>query len=271
MNFKKMDSANYKIFVINLDSRKDRLARITDNLNRLGLEFERFQAVFMERDRNSPRVLNAPLKFNPAKNRLFDFNLISPGALGCYYSHMLVWKKILDEKLDFAVILEDDADLGGNFPEAVNLLKRLKNWDYIKIPPSQLALKISKSAPVPRRSARGLPAAEFRLCAWRKVPFLTTAECVSFQGAKKLLSVGEFYRPIDFDLQFYWRFRVKIFGLLGKNIVSVAQSRSDISTTANPRAKSNVFVKLYMKPYLYLANLAYRALWRNSLREISVE
>ncbi|PWM29276.1 MAG: hypothetical protein DBX55_07490 [Verrucomicrobia bacterium] len=266
-----MDSANYKIFVINLDSRKDRLARITDNLNRLGVEFDRFQAVFMERDRNSPRILNAPLKFNSAKNRLFDFNPISPGALGCYYSHMLVWKKILDEKLDFAVILEDDADLGENFPDAVNLLGRLKNWDYIKIPPSHLALKVSKSAPVPLRHASSAsPAAEFRLCAWRKVPFLTTVECVSFQGAKKLLSVGEFYRPIDFDLQFYWRFGVKIFGLLGENIVSVAQSKSDISTTADPGAKSNVFVKLYMKPYMYLANLAYRALWRNSLREIEI-
>ena len=137
-----MEAAKYKVFVINLDSRKDRLARITGNLNRLGVEFERIDAVYMKRDGGSPRVLEAPLKFNPAKNRMFDYNPISTGALGCYYSHMLAWKRIADEKLDFAVILEDDAELGADFPEAVNLLKRLKNWDYIKIPPSGLALKI---------------------------------------------------------------------------------------------------------------------------------
>lgn len=262
-----MEAAKYKVFVINLDSRKDRLARITGNLNRLEVEFERIDAVYMKRDGGSPRVLEAPLKFNPAKNRMFDYNPISTGALGCYYSHMLAWKRIADEKLDFAVILEDDAELGADFPEAVNLLKRLKNWDYIKIPPSGLALKISDSAAL----CRAPSGAEFRLAAWRKVPFLTTAECVSFQGAKKLLSVGEFYRPIDFDLQFYWRFGITIFGLVGGDAVSMAQSRSDISATADPKARPNVFVKLYLKAYMYLANLACRILRGNSLRRVAFE
>lgn len=100
---------------------------------------------------------------------------------------------------------------------------------------------------------------------------MTTAECVSFQGAKKLLSVGEFYRPIDFDLQFYWRFGITIFGLVGGDAVSMAQSRSDISATADPKARPNVFVKLYLKAYMYLANLACRILRGNSLRRVAFE
>ena len=39
------------------------------------------------------------------------------GAVGCYLSHASIWKKIVDEKMDAAIIFEDDIQFNANFKE----------------------------------------------------------------------------------------------------------------------------------------------------------
>lgn len=76
-----------KAFVINLDSRPDRLEQITSRLDALGIEFERFSAIRPE-DRNG---------------------FANVGYYGATLSHLQLWREIYERGYETALIFEDDA------------------------------------------------------------------------------------------------------------------------------------------------------------------
>ncbi len=76
-----------KAFVINLDSRTDRLEQITSRLDTLGIEFERFSAIRPE-DRNG---------------------FSNVGYFGATLSHLQLWREIYERGYETALIFEDDA------------------------------------------------------------------------------------------------------------------------------------------------------------------
>uniref|UniRef100_A0A6C0KU45 Glycosyl transferase family 25 domain-containing protein n=1 Tax=viral metagenome TaxID=1070528 RepID=A0A6C0KU45_9ZZZZ len=50
-------------------------------------------------------------------NRRDHAQLGSWGAVGCYLSHANIWKKMLDEKIDSAIIFEDDVQFNSGFKD----------------------------------------------------------------------------------------------------------------------------------------------------------
>lgn len=83
----KVEMKNIKIYVINMEKNADRLISFTQMMAKLNLSFERYNAV------------NGSL-YNP-KYR-------SKGEYGCMMSHKNLWKKILNDKEEAAIIFEDD-------------------------------------------------------------------------------------------------------------------------------------------------------------------
>lgn len=57
------------------------------------------------------------------------------GEVGCFLSHYNIWKKIVDENLKDALVLEDDIRFDSFFKHrAVNLIqeaRRLGGWDLL--------------------------------------------------------------------------------------------------------------------------------------------
>ncbi len=86
-----------KFFYINLEERTDRKKFIEDQAKKLNIETERVNAI----DKNNPIV-----KDHLARNL---FNGVNASAMACTLSHISAWRKILDQKLEFAIVLEDDA------------------------------------------------------------------------------------------------------------------------------------------------------------------
>jgi len=99
-----------KAFVINLASRPDRLAHITAQCARAGISFQRFEAI------------------RPQERG----NFLTPGARGCFLSHMAIWRAALEAKHERILILEDDVvfqdDFCDLFPGIIAEL-RLVEWD----------------------------------------------------------------------------------------------------------------------------------------------
>lgn len=89
-----------KIFVINLDRRTDRLEYMSQQLQKVGLEFERISAVDgnLVNDPESSQHWAAPL-FTPQ----------TKGALGCYLSNKKIWQIMVRDNIEQALILQDDA------------------------------------------------------------------------------------------------------------------------------------------------------------------
>lgn len=102
-----------KVFVVNLDHDVEKLAKVSERLRNIGVEFERIPAV-------SGRALPTEEK-TLAKNR---FRLwcsigrpLQDGELGCALSHLNIYRKMLAEGIQNALVLEDDVLFDDRLPE----------------------------------------------------------------------------------------------------------------------------------------------------------
>jgi glycosyl transferase family 25 len=115
-----------KIFLINLQKRTDRLNFISSQLNELGLNFEKITAI---------DGMTLPLSYPIVNYQKFLINQKRPivqGEIGCAESHRFIWKKMLNENIDYALALEDDVEIS---PEIIELIEKenWKNYDFINI------------------------------------------------------------------------------------------------------------------------------------------
>lgn len=89
-----------KIFIINLDRKPERYTYVSDQLDKFGFkDYQRWPAVD---------------GFNSDLETLMSYGLASilcdrRGLAGCAASHIDVWRHIVKEKIEWTLILEDDA------------------------------------------------------------------------------------------------------------------------------------------------------------------
>lgn len=116
-------------WVINLDRAPDRLARISAQLHRLGLEFTRLPAVDA---RNLTADQSAALDETGYRRKHGMAPL--PGELGCYLSHVEAMRLFLAGGAEFALILEDDVLLHDSLPGVLHgLMRHAERWDMVKL------------------------------------------------------------------------------------------------------------------------------------------
>jgi glycosyl transferase family 25 len=230
-----------KIFVINLDSSKERWRECQKQLPII--TFERISAI------NGADLSDVQL------NECFDVNLnkwqyhktLTAGEIGCYMSHRKAWEKIIEENLDFAVVLEDDFLLNGSIEELVdNIAKITQSWHCIKL----------AKYPVKRKELTSYLIDMFRLVTYDKVPTRTCAQAISKEGAKRLLRVSSrFGRPVDIDMQYWWEHDLTIFGLKPYIFNLNDSSESDIERIfSRKKAHSRSFSKILQQVYFYVEN-----------------
>jgi glycosyl transferase family 25 len=94
-------------FVINLARRSDRLAVMSAQLEKLSIDFERFDA------------------FDGSSLRLPPDATLTAAETACHRSHRACWQKLLDSNEDFAVILEDDLVIS---PRLAGFLAAPERW-----------------------------------------------------------------------------------------------------------------------------------------------
>src|SRR3989344_3247158 len=101
-----------KTFLINLERDKDRLAYMDAQLQRLGIVYERFPAIY-GKDIDAYSFLDAERSFKT------EGRTLSQGDIGTALSHRTVYEKGLEGNLDYALIMEDDVILPENVRETV--------------------------------------------------------------------------------------------------------------------------------------------------------
>jgi len=98
-----------KVYVINLDKDKEKMASIDAQLRRLGVEYERFPAIYAKEMPEDER--------DKAVNRFRWWcamgRPIAPAEIGCALSHFAIYRQIEEP----VCILEDDVILGERFKE----------------------------------------------------------------------------------------------------------------------------------------------------------
>lgn len=217
----------YKVFVINLDRSGARLEKATRLLNEANIEFERFSAIDGEQLTSS--AIQAIYNFDDDKS---FYKALNKGEIACYLSHRAVWQKLIDEKLDFAIILEDDFADCNLLSIAIEQIEQLpKKWDYIK-----LAMYHRKRNPIATRQLE-----HSKLCVFDKTPASTQAQAVSLSGANKLVNSSKnILRPVDLDIQHGWEKQLITFGLLPAPVSIDSSEHSEIErNSARVNAQKN--------------------------------
>lgn len=131
------------IYVINLDHRRERLANVNEQLVRSDLPktYERVSAV-----NGTELDLNAAPLTEKARAKLRRLAVtgvrtahedLSPGAVGCYLSHLKVWQRVVANRAPVALVLEDDARLPADMRHQVQkaLAAVPADWDLIIFDP----------------------------------------------------------------------------------------------------------------------------------------
>jgi len=119
----KMSISKLPIFCINLDRRPDRWSNFQaqPGVKKLGSQIKRWHAVDGKNIdwKNDPNVSLVCKRNILKKNRRAHEELESVGGVGCAYSHISIWKWLVESSYDACLILEDDLILPWDFPEKV--------------------------------------------------------------------------------------------------------------------------------------------------------
>lgn len=117
------------IWLINLQSSQKRRIQMETQLRAFGLDFQLFMAIDgrSEWDKVSLKVDMPAFEKNVGRT-------VMPGEIGCYLSHIAVWKIFLDSDYDVALILEDDVIFHDDFVTALKqALANADRWDMLKL------------------------------------------------------------------------------------------------------------------------------------------
>ena len=195
------------VFLINLPRDEQRLAVMREQLDAIELPFEWVQAVYGKD--LSPAEKEA--LYDSERNAV-DYPLpMSPGEIGCYASHLEVWRRVAaagECGQPFSLVLEDDVELLEQLPAVLQAVAALPpRWDMIKLVGRDHE-KLWQRWPLPE------PATGTDLVRYLRAPSLTGAYLLSAVGARKLMQRhARFHRPVDVDLRHWWLSGLRLYGL----------------------------------------------------------
>ncbi len=189
------------IFYINLASDTQRRQCMEAELQRLKLDGQRIDAI---RWTALPEAEQATLYSDALNERQFYVPLVA-GEKGCYASHLLAWRQLLQRGDKAMVVLEDDVRFDDRLPAVLAAIARLDQpWDMIK-----LIGREQEKIRSQRKLVDGVMLVEYA-----RVPSLTAGYVVSRSGAQKLLASRQpFGRPVDVDLRFWWENKLVVLGV----------------------------------------------------------
>lgn len=96
-----------KIFIINLERRKDKFFKLKKLADIIGLEVERFIGVDGDK-LTTDHLYDEGVRLIPEYENMFDQRPMRLGEVGCFLSHYKIWEHIVDYGLDEVLVLEDD-------------------------------------------------------------------------------------------------------------------------------------------------------------------
>lgn len=115
-----------RIFVLNLDRRPDRMLKMAERLNCLGVDFERFSAI----DGNGLEFENPG--FVPGKGMIEN-----RWALACLLSHLEIIKTAKKMGYSRILVFEDDVLISKNLKVRLQEIKKLPDWKLLYLGASQ--------------------------------------------------------------------------------------------------------------------------------------
>ena len=113
------------IFIILLERDLERVNHVNNNLKPLLEDPIIFPAI----DGKTDQIESIMKRENLEISNSFKEKALR-GQIGCYLSHYLLWKHIVDSNISEAIIFEDDANITDTFYNSLNKIKEELPVDY---------------------------------------------------------------------------------------------------------------------------------------------
>jgi len=217
-----------KVFVISLQDSTSRRANASAQLDRAGIPFEFFDAV-----RGDTALQQYFSGYDEIEFVLNTGRYVTPGEIGCYASHLAMWRKCTE--LDEAImIMEDDFLLDERFADAFEVVAtRTADLGY---------LRLQSETKGKKRLLEKLET--FQL--WRYTRYPHSAMCygIAPSVAKTFISSSSVLTaPIDVHVKKFWEHGHLMYGLTPYTVTeSEASSQSTIRS--RDKAKKPLLIRL---------------------------
>jgi glycosyl transferase family 25 len=189
----------WPVYVINMAQNTTRMAHVTAELARLGVAFQRIEAV----DGRALSRGELDRVYDPAANRKrFKHAMIGP-EIGCYLSHIAIWEKVAAGPHDGAIVLEDDFASADDLAQVITALAAdTGDWDIAKLFSARKDQKL-----LHRRSL----SADRDIALPYKIPNTTLGYAIRRQAAVQLAGNAlPMSRPIDEDHKHFWEHGLRV-------------------------------------------------------------
>ena len=199
MDYDSSINIQVKILLINLPESIDRLNLFTQSAKHYSAEFSVITAI----KGSSDNVMHQG--YSKRANKLNYYKKLTLGEIGCFLSHRKAWSFIVEHKLAFALVLEDDVMFEHSFQQLDKVIDKINEpWDYINL-----------NEVHEKRSATTVFMSEgVSVVKYNKLPIGASAQVISYSGAEKLLKYTEsFSRPLDVELQWLAVDKIKALGI----------------------------------------------------------
>ena len=204
-----------------MSSSSDRFNYISQQLEQQNLSFKRIPGVDIKERQDLKNKY-----YSKVRNKLDYHTPLTDGEIGCYIAHRNAWKAILDDDIDFGLVLEDDAYLKENLKLILDNLHNTKSDRDI--------LKLADLSTSPRKGTNIEKFQKFDIQSYYKPPTLCIAEVITRKGAKILLNLSNtFGRPVDVDKQWFCFKGLKIKGIKPYPVNCNNQFKSEIDSIQN--------------------------------------
>ena len=187
------------IWLINLPRAIDRRIKMEAQLDKLGIAYSLFPGVDgrAEADKLLETVDLKAFERNTGRKILM-------GGIGCYHSHLGVWRDFLASGHPVALILEDDVVFHDDFLGAIDLaLQTQDHWDFLKLNCIRAKMPIAQGRIGP-----------YALNAYLGPATGTGAYLINRATAAKLLpAMLPVTRPTDHQINRFFKYKFRLFGL----------------------------------------------------------
>ena len=175
-----------------------RRSHALEELSALGLEGEFVQGL-LTGDQELDEL------YSQKKNLFLAKRSLTPGEIATYAGHRKIWKRIVDDGCECALVFEDDFGVidRERFAKSVrDCLDNMGNWDIIKF----FDFK-------PKRVMKRRKLGETDLVAYKYPASGAVAYLITGKAAQRLLGRSRIFRPIDEDFSWPWEFRLRIWSV----------------------------------------------------------